>query len=203
MAHPSQTPFHPQATTLEDEAARVEPLAPSHARDLLDAGRDPAIWRHLARGPFVSERDVNGWIATAQAVARTGDELPFAIIDARDGRAVGSTRYMAIRRAHRTIEIGWTWLTPRVHRTAINTTCKLLLLRHAFEKLGAVRVEFKTDIENLRSQRAIERLGAKREGVFRNHMIRPDGSLRASVYFSIVRDEWPDVECRLVTFLDR
>ncbi len=191
------TTFDPQPITLENPHARLEPLGLHHAGDLLDAGADKRIWQHLARGPFTSRDDVEDWIRETLALAATAEEVPFAIVDPADGRAVGSTRFMAIRRFHRTLEIGWTWLTPRVQRTAINTNCKLLLLRHVFEGLAALRVEFKTDINNIRSQRAIERLGAQREGVFRNHMIRPDGSLRDTVYYSIVPAEWPIVEQRL------
>jgi RimJ/RimL family protein N-acetyltransferase len=126
------------------------------------------------------------WISAALQEQAAGIVLPFAIIDLASGYAVGSTRYMAIVIRDRGLEIGWTWLSPFVQRTGVNTECKYLLLRHAFETLGAIRVQLKTHHDNVKSQRAIERIGATREGVLRNHMIMPDGSYRHSVYYSII-----------------
>lgn len=142
------------------------------------------------------------WIR--ETLARVpGTEVPFAILRRADGRPVGSTRYMDIQRPNRGLEIGWTWLGPDARRTPVNTECKRLLLGHAFDDLGAVRVQLKTDGDNVRSQRAIERLGARREGVLRRHRRRWDGSWRDTVYYSVLDDEWPAVRARLDGFLVR
>ena len=146
---------------------------------------------------------MTAWIDAAHEAARTGEQIPFAIVHQPSSRAVGSTRYMTIRREHRGLEIGWTWIGAAFQRTAVNTECKLLLLGHAFDGLGAVRVELKTDARNLRSQRAIERLGASREGVLRQHMVRPDGSLRDSVYYGVIDSMWPALRERLTRRLAR
>jgi RimJ/RimL family protein N-acetyltransferase len=130
-----------------------------------------------------------------------GTDLPFAVIHLQAGCAIGATRYMEIRPKDLALEIGGTWYAPAYQRTAVNTECKYLLLRHAFEEWGCVRVQFKTDLLNERSQRAIERLGAVREGVLRHHMITPEGRLRDSVYYSILDSEWPAVKARLEAFL--
>jgi RimJ/RimL family protein N-acetyltransferase len=126
-----------------------------------------------------------------------GIEQPFVILDHGSGELAGSTRYLDIQPLHRGVEIGWTWIAPAYQRTAVNTHAKFLLMRHAFETLGAIRVSLKTDSRNERSQRAIERIGAKREGVLRNHYIMPDGYYRDSVYYSVIDTEWPMVKERL------
>ncbi|HEY3993517.1 MAG TPA: GNAT family protein, partial [Ktedonobacteraceae bacterium] len=128
---------------------------------------------------------------------KEGECLPFTIIDRARDRAVGQTRYLSIASKDYGLEIGWTWLAPAVQRSGINTECKYLLLSHAFEELGAIRIQLKTHHLNLKSQRAIERLGASKEGVLRNHMIMPDGSYRHSVYYSIIASEWPQVKAGL------
>lgn len=198
MPHGSNGNFTVEPVTLTGSVAALAPLRAEHAADLFTVGRNPAIWTHLSRRAFMDVGDATRWIEAAISQASTsGTEIPFAIIHRPTGRAVGSTRYMDIRREHRGLEIGWTWISPEHQRTALNTECKLLLLGHAFDTLGAVRVQLKTDILNLRSQAAIERIGAKREGVLRKHMLRPDGSWRDSVYFSITDDEWPAVRERL------
>jgi RimJ/RimL family protein N-acetyltransferase len=134
-----------------------------------------------------------------QALVETeaGREVAFAIVSSASGTAVGSTRYLDIQRAHRALEIGWTWIGPPWQRTAINTECKLLLLGHAFDNLGAHRVTLKTDARNVRSQRAIERIGAVREGVLHRHRVCWDGFVRDTVYYGIVDGEWPQVKTRL------
>ncbi len=129
--------------------------------------------------------------------SRDGSAWPFATVENESGRAIGSTRYFDIRPEHRGLEIGWTWLGVAHQRTAANTECKRLLLVHAFDVLGALRVQLKTDARNLRSQRAIERIGAVREGVLRAHMILPDGFVRDSVMYSITRADWPAVKSKL------
>lgn len=187
--------------TLSGSFARLEPLSLTHAPGVLAAGAAPEIWTHLGSPPPADLDAARRYIETALAAAAHGTQMPFAILEQPGGTLVGSTRYGDVRRADRGLEIGWTWLTPRVQRTAINTECKLLLLTHAFEALGMIRVQLKTDIRNERSQRAIERLGAVREGVLRNHMIRRDGTYRDTVLYSITCAEWPGVKERLVARL--
>ncbi len=194
--------FDPRAVTLRGDHVVLQPLQAGHAAELLQAGRSPDVWRFLPCPPPRAVADVAGWIGEALEQASAGGQVPFTI-RARDGRAAGSTRYLDIRRADRGLEIGWTWLGPEWQRTAVNTEAKLLLLRHAFGTLGAVRVQLKTDARNLASQRAIERLGAVREGVLRRNMRLWDGHVRDSVYYAILDDEWPAVERRLVRRLER
>jgi RimJ/RimL family protein N-acetyltransferase len=181
---------------LEGPHARLEALREDHAGELLAAGGDAATWTWLPRGPLASHEDAKALVRDALAGRDIGSEWPFVIRRLPDGVVVGSTRYLAIRAAHRGVEIGWTWLNPSAWRTAINTQCKLLLLSHAFDR-GAERVELKTDALNVRSRAAIRRLGATEEGILRHHMQRPDGSWRDSVYHSILRDEWPAARERL------
>jgi RimJ/RimL family protein N-acetyltransferase len=195
--------MNPTPVVLYGDTVRLEPLDPSHAEDLLAAGADPDIWRYMPIPQPGSAAEVRKWIDDAWKLAATGEQLPFAIMDAETGRAVGSTRYLEIHRNWRTMEIGWTWLAASVQRSAVNTEVKLLLLKHAFEDHGALRVQFKTDGRNLRSQRAIERLGAVKEGVLRKQRINHDGYVRDAVYYSILDDEWPAVKERLTALLQR
>lgn len=195
--------FDPQPVTLEGKHVRLVPLAQAHAVDLLDAARDELIWRYMLIPPPLSMSDMSAWIDKALADTATGESLPFAIIDRASGKAIGSTRYLEIRRGDKGLEIGWTWVSTTHQRTPVNTECKLLLLSHAFETLGAIRVQFKTDSRNTRSQQALERIGAVREGVLRQHRILWDGFLRDSVYYSILDSEWPAVKQRLESLLRR
>lgn len=195
--------FDPQPVTLEGMGVRLEPLDLRHAKDLLEAGRDPSVWRFRPGEPFGTLDEVRRWIDAALGAVREGGEVAFAILRLPDGAAVGSTRYMDIRRAARALEIGSTWITPDVQRTGVNTECKYLLLRHAFEDLGAMRVQLKTDGRNEKSQRAIERIGGIREGVLRKHMVLGDGFQRDTVMYSIIADEWPAVKGRLEGMLRR
>lgn len=195
--------MNPTPVVLYGDAAKLEPLDPSHAEDLLAAGADPEIWRYMPIPQPGSVTEVRKWIDEAWKLAATGEQLPFAIIDPETGRAVGSTRYLEIHRNWRTLEIGWTWLAASVQRTAVNTEAKLMLLKHAFEDQGALRVQFKTDGRNLRSQEALERLGAVKEGVLRKQRINHDGYVRDAVYYSILDDEWPAVKQRLTARLQR
>ncbi len=183
--------------TLSGRFVRLEPLQKKHAFDLFAAAQDPVLWTYMSAHLNDSPSAIEAWIYAALREQAVGMALPFAIIDLASGSAVGSTRYMTIAIRDRGLEIGWTWLSPLVQRTGVNTECKYLLLRHAFETLGAIRVQLKTHHENVKSQRAIERIGATREGVLRNHMIMPDGSYRHSVYYSIIESEWPRVKGRL------
>ena len=195
--------FDPQQVTLEGMHVRLEPLARRHAVDLYEVGRDETIWRYMPRPPLKSLEDTQGWIDEALAVSAGGTQIPFAIIERASNRAVGSTRYLDIRRNDRGLEIGWTWIGAQFQRTAVNTECKYLLLTHAFEDQGAVRVQLKTDLRNEPSQRAIERLGAVREGLLRKHIVLWDGFVRDSVYYSIIDSEWPEVKQRLERLLQR
>ncbi len=194
--------FDPQPVILEGKHAQLEPLQIHHARNLFANGSEPALWAYMAREKFASLSDTEKWIEQALQTALTGLELPFAIIDRESGQAAGSTRYMDISKPLRAMEIGWTWLGKDYRRTAVNTECKYLLLKNAFENWGSSRVSFKTDGGNLRSQTAIERIGARREGIRRKHRIRWDGSLQDSVYFSIIAIEWPNVKKRLEGMLE-
>lgn len=185
---------------LKGSAVRLEPLCAEHAQGLYNRGRVKADWAYLPRGCFVDLADTRHWIDEALA---TPGHLPFAIVDVAKDRVVGSTRYLNIRHEHRSMEIGWTWLGQEWQRTAVNTQVKLLLMCHAFEQLGCVRVEFKTDARNERSQQALLRVGATREGVLRNHMIVQNNYLRDSVYFSVIEAQWPEVKTRLEALANR
>jgi len=182
---------------LEGQRVRLEPLQLSHAAALYSVCQDPEIWRYMSYKQPTSLSEMEAWIALALDAQERGTDVPFAIIDRNAGHALGSTRYLNIMSKDRGLEIGWTWLTGTARRTYVNTECKYLLLRHAFETLGAIRVQLKTDSRNVTSQRAIERIGAVKEGVLRNHVIMPDGYYRHSVYYSIVESEWPTVKAYL------
>lgn len=191
--------IHP--VTLTGDVVRLEPLSQQHTPDLAVAGADESIWRYMPYGPVTTAARMRAWVQDILERQKLGGDLPFAVIHLASGRAVGSTRYMDIRREHRGLEIGGTWYGVAYQRTAVNTESKYLLLRHAFEALGCLRVQLKTDLRNERSQRAIERLGAVREGVLRNHMILPDGFVRSSVMYSLIAEEWPRVRQHLANKL--
>jgi RimJ/RimL family protein N-acetyltransferase len=193
-------PLRIEPVVLTGSVVRLEPLSAEHAQGLYNRGRVKADWAHLPRGCFVDLADTRHWIDEALA---TPGHFPFAIVDVAKERVVGSTRYLNIRPGHRSLEIGWTWLGQEWQRTSVNTEAKLLLMSHAFERLGCVRVEFKTDARNERSQQALLRIGATREGVMRNHMIVQNNFLRDSVYFSVIEAEWPEVKVRLEALANR
>jgi len=186
-----------QPLTLTGRFVRLEPLSLDHVPGLTLAGNHESIWRYMLYGNLYNEETMRHWVLDILSRQSRGTDLPFAVIHLATGRPIGATRYMEIRPKDRGLEIGGTWYAPDFQRTAVNAECKYLLLRHAFEEWGCVRVQFKTDLRNERSQHAIERLGALREGVLRNHMITPDGFLRSSVYYSILDAEWPAVKARL------
>lgn len=188
---------------LTGPAVRLEPLAPAHAADLERHGDAAEVWRWMTMPPSAPREAVRAWCATVTDLRTRGDALPFAIIDLARGEAVGGTVLFDYSAPHRRAEIGYTWLGPAVWRTAVNTGAKHLLLRHAFETLGLNRVQLKTDSRNTRSQTAIARLGAVREGVWRAHMVLPDGYVRDSVVFSIVAAEWPAVKAGLEAKIPR
>jgi RimJ/RimL family protein N-acetyltransferase len=189
--------LHVQPIALEGHVARLEPLALAHAAGLLAAAGDPRIWPYMPEDPSASLAAMTGWIERSLAAQARGTDLPFTILWRATGEIAGSTRYLNIMPRDRGLEIGWTWLASPARRTALNTECKYLLLRHAFEGLGAIRVQLKTDRRNEVSQRAIARIGAVREGILRKHMIYPNGFQRDSVMYSITDDEWPAVKARL------
>jgi len=182
--------------TLEGRRVRLEPLLQAHHADLAAVGLEEELWRWIPT-PVRTPEEMSAYIATALDEQARGVSLPFALIEKTSGRAIGSTRYGNIDRAHHRVEIGWTWVAPAWQRTAVNTEAKYLLLRHAFETLGCMRVELKTDSLNERSRAAILRIGAREEGTFRNHMITSTGRVRHTVYFSILDSEWPAVKSSL------
>jgi RimJ/RimL family protein N-acetyltransferase len=181
-----------EPVTLTGAHVVLEPAERRHHADLLAAAQDDLVWAWLPWPRPHTEADVAAYLEAERAVA-----FPYAQVDAAGGRAVGVTTYRDVDERHRTLEIGGTWIGRPWWRTAINTEAKLLLIGHAFETLGANRVALKTDIRNERSQAAIARLGAVREGVLRHQYVRRDGSLRDTVMFSIVPGEWPAVKARL------
>ena len=188
---------------LRGEHVRLEPLTPAHAEQLFAVGQDAAIWRWLREGMPTSLVEMSDWIEEALAGDSRGGGLPFAVIDLATSTAIGSTSFGNIAVRDRGIEIGWTWYGTAYWRTAVNTECKYLLLAHAFEALGCIRVQFRTDLRNERSQRAIERIGAVREGTLRKVRIVKDSYQRSDVYYSITDDEWPAVKARLEAMLRR
>lgn len=181
---------------LEGRHVRLEPLREDHLAGLAEMGLDEELWRWIPT-PVRTTEEMAAYIATALREQAQGVSLPFALVERRTGRPIGSTRYGNIDRTHGRVEIGWTWVAREWQRTAINTEAKYLLLTHAFETLGCIRVELKTDSLNERSRAAILRIGAREEGTFRNHMITAGGRIRHTVYFSVVDSEWPGVKARL------
>jgi N-acetyltransferase len=192
----------PRDVVLVGDHVRLEPLGPQHARDLAEElGTDDDVWRWLVDPPG-DEAGMAAFVAGALAERAAGDRFPFAVVEASSGRAVGSSSYLDIVPEHRRIEIGWTFYARRVWRSAVNTESKLLLLGHAFDDLGYERVALKTHHDTQRSQAAIARLGASREGVLRHHMVDRYGGWRDSVYYSVLSAEWPQVRDGLRAALD-
>lgn len=183
--------------TLEGQFVRLEPLSEAHVPALALVGIDDRIWQYMVYGQIHTEDDMRKWVQTLLDGQAAGTDLPYAIIHMASGRVAGATRYLDIRPAHQGLEIGGTWYGLEFQRSIVNTECKYLLLRYAFETLGTIRVQFKADLRNERSLRAIERIGAKREGILRNHMVLPDGVRRDSVFYSIIDSEWPEIKDRL------
>lgn len=183
--------------TLTGKYARLEPLTEAHIPGLAEIGIGQDFWHFMLYGDMNTEADMRNWVLDILGRAEKGTDLPFVAIDLTSGRVAGATRYLNIVPKDRGLEIGGTWYGIDFQRTAINTECKYLLMTHAFETLHAIRVQLKTDSRNERSQKAIERIGAKKEGVLRNHMILPDGYIRDSVFYSVLDSEWPDVKKNL------
>jgi RimJ/RimL family protein N-acetyltransferase len=180
---------------LEGSIVTLEPLRAEHAEELWAAAQAREIWDWLAHLNVRERFDV--WMRLTLEAVEAGTEGPFTTREAETGRAIGSSRFLNVRPVDRVVEIGWTWLHPSAWRTGANVEAKLLMMRHAFETLGCVRVEFKTDVRNERSRAALAALPAQFEGVLRNHMIVPDVGQRDSAYYSVIDSEWPDVEANL------
>jgi len=189
---------------LEGSLVVLEPLDARHERGLYEAAREsPEVWRWLPHDASRDRKAFGSWMRDALAASEAGREAAFATLDAATGRPIGSTRYLALRPEHRGLEIGWTWLASHAWGTGANVEAKLLMLAHAFEALGCMRVEFKTDARNGRSRGALSVLPAHFEGIFRKHMVVRDGETRDSAYYSITDDEWPAVRGNLLRRLGR
>ncbi len=183
-----------EPVTLAGRVVRLEPLSEAHIPDLAKVGLEEKIWVYMRYGRIETAEQRARWVGELLELQAQGTDLPFAVIYQANNRAIGSTRFLNIEPEDRSLEIGGTWYGLDYQGTQVNTESKYLLLRQAFEVLGCVRVWFKTDSRNLRSQRAIEKLGAVREGVLRNHMILPNGYIRDSVMYSILPQEWPAIK---------
>lgn len=192
----------PDPVTLPGAHARLEPLSPDHRDDLVEAVQDGELWQ-LWYTRIPAPADMGSEIERRLGLQAAGSMLPFAVIEPGSGRAVGMTTYMNIDAVNRRVEIGSTWYRRAVQRSPLNTECKLMLLRHAFETLDCIAVEFRTHFFNHASRRAIERLGAKLDGILRNHTRTPDGMLRDTCVYSIIAGEWPTVRTHLTFQLER
>jgi N-acetyltransferase len=181
---------------LEGEIVVLEPLGPEHADALRTVAADPEIWRFMTVHGHQPEA-FTGWLESTLTAAREGREAPFAIVLRETGDVVGSSRYLSLRPEHRGLEIGYTWHTPQVWGKGVNVEGKYLLLRHAFEDLGCMRVEFKTDALNERARAALEALPARFEGIFQSHMLVRDGTVRDSAWYAVTEGEWPAVRANL------
>jgi len=187
-----------QAPVLSGRIVRLEPLEQAHRDGLWEASRDPRVWRWLPVLQPETPEQMEAWVDEAIARREAGLDIPFATVSQASGAVLGSTRFLALRPEHRSVEIGWTWLSPAAWGSGANQEAKLLQLRHAFEVWGCQRVELKTDELNMPARRSMEEFGAVFEGVHRRHMLVRDGVSRSSAWYSVLADEWPDVEARLV-----
>jgi N-acetyltransferase len=183
---------------LVGQIIRLEPMTTDHEDGLWEASRDPRTWQWLSVEQPQTRAELRAYVEAALANAADGSEMPLVTIRQADDRVLGSTRYLALRPEHRSIEIGWTWLTPEAWGTGVNVEAKLLMLEHAFERLGCARVEFKTEATNERSRAALAALPARFEGIFHKHMVVRGGEWRDSAFYRIVDDEWPQVRAELV-----
>jgi RimJ/RimL family protein N-acetyltransferase len=183
--------------TLVGVSICLVPLTGAHISGLAEVGCDDRIWKLMRYGLIRTEAEMRTWVNHLLERQAAGTDLPFAVIHLASGRVAGATRYMEIHPENRGLEIGGTWYGLDFQRTIVNTESKYLLLQYAFDVMGVIRVQFKADVRNERSRHAIERIGAKREGILRNHMILPDGRIRDSAYYSIIDHEWPGVKAKL------
>ncbi len=187
---------------LVGENVQLIPMRAHHADDMVHAASDGELW-NLSVTSVPSKDTVDDYLQFAFDEQQTGKGLPFVVIDKNSNTIIGSTRYCNASSEHRRLEIGYTWYAKSHQRTGVNTECKLLLLQHAFEVLDCIAVEFRTNIHNTASKNAIQRLGAKQDGILRNHRINPDGSLRDSVVYSITREEWKNAKAFLQDTMQR
>ena len=194
--------IHPKPAVLEGHGIRLEPLTREHEKGLTEAAKDGKLWELFFTSVPRPEK-AGKYIDDALEGQKKGDMLPWAVRDLKSGSVVGSTRYHDVVAAADRVEIGYTWYAQRCQRTHVNTACKLLLFTYAFEKLGCKVVGLRTDNFNFASRRAIEALGAKKDGVLRHHAVRRDGSVRDSVMYSVLASEWPDVKRHLELRLAR
>jgi RimJ/RimL family protein N-acetyltransferase len=187
---------HP--TQLQDEIVLLRPLAEDDLAGLLAQAQEDEMWQFFRKGSLRSPERMQAWIEEAILAREKGTQYSFVTLDRQSGQIAGSTRFMSIDPANRSVEIGGTWVGASFRGTGLNLRAKYLMLRYAFEELRVIRVQFRTDLRNLRSQKAIERLGAVREGVFRKDFIYADGYQRSTVFYSITEEEWPALKLRLV-----
>ena len=195
------TEFNIQPVSLYGRVVHLIPLSEEHIHDLAEAGKDLSIWQFMLYGLVNDEEQMRHWVHDILNRQALGTDLAFSVLHIESRRVIGATRYLDIHPEQRGLEIGGTWYATAHQRTAVNTESKYLLLKYAFESLGCIRVQFKTDLRNERSQRALERIGAVKEGILRNHMILQDGTYRHSVFYSILDNEWPDAKERLTRLL--
>jgi RimJ/RimL family protein N-acetyltransferase len=191
------------APTLEGELVRLEPLSPAREEGLWEASRDARTWQWLSVEQPQTREEMRAYLDAAYANQADRSEFPLVTVRRADDTVVGSTRYLALRPEHRSVEIGWTWLTPEAWGTGINIEAKLLMLEHAFERFGCLRVELKTDARNERSRGAMAALPAQFEGVHRKAMLVRGGQRRDSAWYSVIDDEWPEVRANLLRRLGR
>ncbi|HEX8391452.1 MAG TPA: GNAT family protein [Longimicrobium sp.] len=189
-----------EPVVLEGAHVRLVPITAEHVPSLWEAADDPELWRYTLTQVH-SHDDMRRYVDAALRLQEQGTALPFVTTEAATGRVIGSTRFGNVEAWHRRVEIGWTWIAAPWQRSPINTEAKFLMLRHAFETLGCVRVELKTSAQNQKSRRAIARIGAREEGILRKHAISEHGVIRDTVYFGIVDDDWPQVRARLQAML--
>lgn len=192
----------PEPVSLDNDYVSLKPLSMDHAGEFLQIGHDEDIWTYLAPAPFIAVEDSQAWIRSMLARSADHGDITFSVFDKATGKLAGSSSYMDVRIAHGGLEIGFTWYGKEFQRTYVNTATKLALFQHAFESLGANRVQLQTDARNQKSQNAIARVGATKEGILRKHKVYPDGYVRDSVMFSVTTDEWPGVKNQLQRFLN-
>ncbi len=186
---------------LEGEKVRIVPMEKNHIQGLTEIGIDKIIWSHLPKAIY-TYNEMKSFVEEALYKKETGIEFPIVVLRCDNDKIIGTTRFLDISNPNKSLEIGWTWYSPSVWGTHINTECKYLLLKYCFETLKLIRVQFKTDERNVRSQKAIEKIGGKKEGILRNHMIRKDGTFRNSVFYSVIESDWVSVKKNLENILE-
>jgi N-acetyltransferase len=190
-------PWEGLAKRLEGRLIVLEPLVPAHESELYAAAQNPDVWRWMSYNAVESAERFHGWFDDALRATKAGEEAVFVVRSKQSGELIGSTRYMTVRQEHRGLEIGWSWLVPSAWGSGANAEAKFLLLEHAFERLGCIRVEFKTDARNERARLALEAIPARFEGIFRSHMLVRGGERRNSAFYSVTDDDWPVVRTLL------